>query len=132
MRAILTPDDLRKGDLISAGWHPVEIIGYEETEASAEAKNPGSTNCTFYFKIIDGPYKGTELKRLFNETAMGFGKALYATLGFPKTPDGGYELSTELFKQTIGSKLQVYVKRGESNRGNAFNDVQDFRPLEAK
>ncbi len=129
MRAILTPDDLRKGDLVPPGWYPVEIVNYEESEASAEAKNPGSTNCTFYFKVLDGAYKGTELKRLFNETAMGFGKALYATLGFPKTADGGYELSTELFMQTKGHKLQVYVKRATSNKGNEYNDVADFRPL---
>lgn len=129
MRAILTPDDLKKGELIEPGWHPAEIVDYEETEASDEAKNPGSTNCNFYFKIIDGPEKGKTARRLFNETAMGFGKNMYAALGFPRTPDGGYDVSTDLFKKTVGSKIQIYVKRGKSNLGNPFNDVQDFRPL---
>lgn len=129
MRAILTPDDLKKGDLAEVGWHPAEIVDYDETAASDDAKNPGSTNCNFYFKLIDGPNKGVTCKRLFNETALGFGKNLWKTLQFPYDAVKGYELSTELFKQTIGSKLKIYIKRGKSNRGNEFNDVTDFMPL---
>lgn len=130
MRVILTPDDLKKGELVDVGWHPAEIVRYDEGAASDDAKNPGSTNCNFYFKILDGPGKGVEVRRLFNETALGFGKALYATLGFPKTPDGNYELSSELFNRTVGSKLMIYIKRGKNNKtGSEFNDVQDFKPM---
>lgn len=129
MRAILTPDDLKKGDLMEVGWHPAEISDYTEEAASSEAKNPGSTNCIFHFKVLDGPNKGGHAKRLFNETALGFGKNLYKTLNFPYDPVKGYELSSELFRQAIGSKLKIYVKRGKSNRGNDFNDVTDFMPL---
>ena len=131
MRAVLSPDDLKKGDLISPGWHPAEIVDYDEAEASEEAKNPGSTNCNFHFKIIDGPEKGKTAKRLFNETALGFGKALWAVLFGPPDPVAGYptQLNTENFKAQIGKKLKIYVKRGKSNRGNEFNDVQDFQPL---
>lgn len=130
MRAILTPDDLKKGDLIPPGWYPAEIVDYDEAPASENAKNPGSTNCNFYFKVIDGPSKGATCKRLFNETALGFGKALWKTLKFPYDEVKGYDLSTDLFKQTIGSKLKIYIKRGKSNQGNEFNDVADFMPLE--
>lgn len=129
MRAILTPDDLKKGDLVEAGWHPAEISKYDENPASDDAKNPGSTNCNFYFKIIDGPFKGVESKKLFNETALGFGKTLWKTLGFPYDPVKGYVLTTQLFEQTVGHKLMIYVKRGKSNKGNEFNDVVDFRPM---
>lgn len=125
MRAILTPDDLKKGDLVEPTWHPVEIVDYKEEDA----KTDSSTNCIFFFKIIDGAAKGTQLRRMFNEKALGFGKNLWKTLAFPYDPVKGYELSTELFKQTIGSKLMVYVKRGKSDKGNEFNDVTDFRPL---
>lgn len=131
MRAILTPDDLKKGDLIEPGWHPAEIIRYDEEPASEEAKNPGSTNCNFYFKITDGPGKGIQCKRLFNETALGFGKNFWKTLGFPYDIVKGYELTTQLFEQTVGFKLMIYIKRGKSNKGNEFNDVQDFRPMSA-
>lgn len=129
MRAILTPDDLKKGDLAEVGWHPVEIVDYTEEEASAEAKNAGSTNCIFHFKILDGPNKGLAVKRLFNEVALGFGKNLWKTLGFPYDSVKGYELTSELFKQTIGHKLKVYIKRNKSNKGNEYNDVADFMPL---
>lgn len=129
MRRILSPDDLKKGDLAEPGWHPAEIVEYDESDASDDAKNPGSTNCNFYFKILDGASKGIVAKRLFNETALGFGKNLWKTLNFPYDPEKGYDLSTELFRQTVGHKLQIYIKRGKSNKGNDFNDVQDFRPL---
>lgn len=131
MRRILTPDDLKKGDLADPGWHPAEIIDYDESDASEDAKNPGSTNCNFHFKLIEpSPNKGIVVRRLFNETALGFGKNLWKTLQFPYDPEKGYDLSTELFRQTIGHKLQIYIKRGKSNKGNDFNDVQDFRPLQ--
>jgi len=127
MRAQLTPDDLKKGDLVNPGWYPVEIVDYEEKDANTDS----STNCIFHFKVLDGPFKGVTIKRLFNEKALGFGKNLWATLNFPFDPEKGYDLHTELFKSTIGRKLMVYVKRGESNKGNPFNDVADFKPLAA-
>ena len=125
MRAILTPDDLKKGDLVENGWHPAEIVEYKEKEAETDQ----STNCVFYFKIIDGAGKGVVCQRLFNEKALGFGKNLWKTLNFPYDPQKGYELSTQLFEQTVGHKLKIYIKRGKSNKGNEFNDVQDFQPL---
>ncbi len=129
MRIILTPDDLRKGDLMEPGWHPAEIVEYNEEPASENAKNPGSTNSIFTFKGIDGPNKGMTAVRYLNETAMGFGKSLYAALGFPKTANGGYELSTQLFEQSVGHKVMIYVKRGKSRTGSEFNDVADFKPM---
>jgi len=125
MRAVLTPDDLKKGDLVETGWHPAEIVDYAEKEADTDK----STNCIFHFKILDGPGKGVTPQKLFNEKALGFGKNLWKTLGLPYDTVKGYELTTELFKQTIGHKLKIYIKRGKSNKGNEFNDVSDFQPL---
>lgn len=125
MRAILSPDDLKRGELCDPGWHPMEIVDYKEEDADTD----GSTNCIFLFKILDGPGKGVQPRRLYNEKALGFGKALWKTLNFPFDPVKGYELSTELFRQTIGYKVQGYIKRGKSNKGNEFNDLVDFRPL---
>jgi hypothetical protein len=125
MRAILTPDDLKKGELVDVGWHPAEIVSYDEKPADTD----GSTNCIFGFKILDGPGKGVTPRTQFNEKALGFGKNMFAALKFPKDKSGGYELSTELFQKTIGSKLKIYIKRGKSNKGNEFNDVSDYQPL---
>lgn len=122
----LTPDDLKKGDLVEPGWHPMEIVDYEEKDADTD----GSTNCIFHFKILDGPGKGVTPRKLFNEKALGFGKSLWKTLNFPYDEVKGYSLSTELFRQTIGHKVQGYVKRGKSNKGNDFNDIVDFRPMQ--
>jgi hypothetical protein len=125
MRAILTPDDLKKGDLVEVGWHPAEIIEYKEEPADTDQ----STNCIFIFKILDGPGKGVQPRKLFSEKALGFGKNLWKTLQLPYDAQKGYELSTELFQQTVGFKCKIYVKRGKSNKGNEFNDVTDFMPL---
>lgn len=125
MRVILTPDDLKKGDLAEPGWHPLEIVDYTEEPADTD----GSTNCIFHFKIIDGPNKGISPRKLFNEKALGFGKSLWKALDLPYDPAKGYELSTELFRQTIGHKVKGYIARGKSNKGNEFNDIKDFVPL---
>jgi len=125
MKQFLTPDDLKKGDLAEPGWYPAEITDYNEKNADTDS----STNCIFTFKVLDGPSKGISPNKLFNEKALGFGKNLWKTLGFPFDPVKGYELSTDLFRKTIGYKLEVYIKRGKSNKGNEFNDIADFRPL---
>jgi hypothetical protein len=130
MRAALTPDDLKKGDLAENGWHPVEIVDYKEEDADTD----GSTNCIFYFKIIDGANKGVQPRKLFNEKALGFGKALWGVLFGPPDPVRGYtvdQLNSESFKAQIGKKLLIYIARGKSNKGNEFNDVKDFRPMTA-
>lgn len=126
MRVSLTPDDLKKGDLVQPpGWHPVEISDYKESPAESD----GSTNCTFYFKIIDGPAKGTPCQRLFNEKAMGFAKGLLAAVGYPKNAQGGYDIDSDQLKKMVGMKLKVYIEHGTSSKGNKFNDVKDYLPL---
>jgi hypothetical protein len=125
MRAVLTPDDLKRGDLAGTGWHPMEILEYEEKPAETD----GSTNCLFMFKILDGPSKGIVARKLFNEKALGFGKSLWATLIGPADSAKGYELTTEMFQSFVGKKLMGYIKIGKSNKGNEFNDLSDFRPL---
>jgi hypothetical protein len=127
-RATVTPDDLKRGDLVDPGWYHVVISDYSEKDA----KTDKSTNCFFTFKIQDGPFKGVQPRTMFNEKALGFGKALWATLGFPFDKDKGYDLSSDLFKQTPGAHLEIYVTRGKSENGNEFNDVKDYRPLQAK
>lgn len=127
MRAIVTPDDLKVGELIEPGWHVMELAEYSEKEAGTDK----STNCSFRFKVLDGPYKGYSAKAMFNEKALGMGKKLWAALQVPYDAEKGYALSTEMFEQIAAAKpkLKVYVKRGKSNQGNEFNDPADFQPL---
>mgnify|MGYP001616957570 CR=1 FL=1 len=133
MRVVLTPEDLKSGELAATGWNPMEVVNYEEKEAGENAKNPGSTNCIWTFKILDGESKGIEVSKLINENPKSLGhvsnRSLWNTFGFPKTTVGGYELSSELFEKTVGFKLMGYIKRGKSNQGNEFNDLVDFKPM---
>ncbi len=129
MRVILTPDDLKRGDLVPPGWYPCEIADYKEEEANKDK----STNCLFYFKVLEpDQFRGVMPRTQYNEKAMGFGKNLWATLELPKDSAGNYELSTELFRKTVGFKLEVYIARGKSDKGNEFNEVKDFRPIGGK
>jgi len=133
MRAILTPDDLKKGDLVEPGWYPLELTDYSEETVGKDAKNQGSLNCIFHFKIFDGPNKGVSPRTQFNETALGYGKALWAAFKIPFDKVKGYELSTELFKDLLAKKAKVkgYIKRGKNkDTGKEFNELADFQPLE--
>jgi hypothetical protein len=131
---VLTPDDLKKGDLVEPGWYPVLWYDYSEKEAGTDK----STNLFFHFKIVDGPSKGVSPQKMFNEKALGFGKNLWNTLkdlGHLKyDAEKGYNLSSELFKELVrkGIYMEIYIKRGKSDKGNDFNDVSDFRPIPKK
>lgn len=133
MRAVLTPEDLKKGELTDPGWYLSKIHGYEEkvTKGTPEKPSDGSTNAVFTFELLEGS-KGKKIDRYFNEKALGFGKNLYKALEFPLNAGGGYDLSTELFQQTVGSYVVVYIKRGQGTKG-PFDEIADFRkPTEAE
>jgi len=121
INSILTPADLLGNDIVP-GWYPAEIIKYEE----APSKGDQSTNCIFYFKIIgDGPTKGRELRRYFNEKSMFFGRNLWLTLGFVTKEKGG-SLTTPMMESSVGKKLSIYIKKDKDGK---FDTVEDFKPL---
>lgn len=125
MRAILTPDDLKKGDLVEPNWYPIELVEYREEDADTDK----STNSIFHFKIYDGPNKGVSPRTQFNEKALGYGKALWAAFEIPFDKVKGYELSTELFKSLVGKKIEGHIRRGKNkDSGKEFNELDDFRP----
>ncbi len=129
MRAILTPDDLKKGDLVEPGWYPAELHEYSEKEAATDK----STNCFFNFKILEGKEKGIAPTKMFNEKALGFGKELWTIMFGPPDKEKGWtgdQLCTDSFKAQVGKfKCMIYVKRGKSTNGNEFNDIAEFKPL---
>lgn len=127
INSIVTPEDLAKGEATPPGWYPAEVISYDEavTKGSDEKPSDGSMNAIFTFKLLDGPTKGKEFKRYFNEKSLGFGKNLWATLfGFDKKKGG--QLSTEMFRSAVGKKCEVYVKRDTSGK---WDTIEDYRPL---
>ena len=130
MRVVLNPDDLKERETILPGWYPAEITKYDEavTKDKDDKPSDGSMNSIFFFTILDGNYKGRELRRYFNEKFLGIGRHLYATLGFPKTANGGYEVSSELFQQTVGHKLMIYVIK---DKKTGYDTVEDFKKMAA-
>ena len=125
LNSVLSPEDLKRGELANPGWHPAEFVSYEEKAAETD----GSTNVILGFQIIDGPSKGIRANRLFNEKALGFGKALWKTFGFTTDAQGNLRITEDMIRSKLNTKLQIYIKTGISNKGNQFNDVADFRPL---
>jgi|SRR5579863_507118 len=130
MRVVLTPEDLKDRPNFLPGWYPAEIVKYDEAVVKDRDDKPsdGSMNSIFFFKILDGVHKDREIRRYFNEKFMSAGKHLYAVLGFPKTKDGGYEVSSELFQQTVGHKLMIYIIK---DKKTGYDSVEDYKPLAA-
>jgi hypothetical protein len=132
IRKILTPEDLAKGDLLEPGWYGARISKYieEPTKGTPEKPSDGSVNAIFVFAIYKN---GKEMKRYFNEKALGFGKDLYRALEFPYDPIKGYDLSSELFEQTVGSDVDVYVKRSLNKENNKpYDEIDGFRKFSGK
>jgi hypothetical protein len=128
MRVNLSAEDLAKGTLLDPGWHPCEIIKYEETPA----KTDRSTNCTSHLKVLAGAGKGATSKYLLNEKALGFGKNFFLALGakYVKNTEGKNELKDIILSnELVGKKVDVYFIRGTSSKGNDFNDAKDFAPI---
>lgn len=122
--SVMSPEQLRIGSLANVGWHPAEFVKYEEKLASTD----NSTNVFMTWKILDGPNKGLEFNVLFNEKAMGFGKALWTLWGFPKDEAGNLRVSDELIKSKLNSKAKIYVKHNE-NKGKVYNGIEDYMAL---
>lgn len=130
MRIQLTSDDLAAGEMIDPGWYACECIKYEEKPAGTDR----STNFILSWKTISGKSIGGRTKTLLNEKAMGFGKNLYIALGAKVVEDPVTKKKSltaiELSKDTtVGKKIDIYITRGTSNRGNDFNEAKDYAPL---
>lgn len=128
MKINLGADDLAKGTLVTPAWYACKITSYEEKPA----KTDRSTNALIGYSILVGEFKGAGGRSLFNEKAPGFAKSLLLALGAKIVDDGkgGKKLSADLNKETtIGKLVDIYFVRGESNKGNAFNDPKDFAPI---
>lgn len=123
--AVVTPEDLKKGDLVDPGSYPMELVDYIEEEA----KTDKSVNLIFKFKIFDGPNKGVSPQFRLNEKALGFGKELWVALGIPFDKEKGYNLSSDMMKAQVGKKVKGYIKRGKGNNDKEFNELVGFEPL---
>lgn len=127
MKISLGAEDLAKGQLVEPGWYPCEIKGYIEKPATTDR----STNAIGQLIILNGEFKGSGGRFLFNEKAMGFAKGFFKALGFVEkiNAKGEKELNAILDASVNGKKLDVYFVRGSSNKGNDFNEAKDYAPI---
>src|SRR5689334_13874164 len=96
MRFNVTPEDFLKGELAGLGWHPSQIIKWDDTKtAGATSKNPGSTVINVAFKIVAGPSKDKVVFQNFSEVAPAFMVPLLEALGatFNKKEQVTFEVS---------------------------------------
>jgi hypothetical protein len=129
-RIQLTDDDLSGGELVEPSWFACECTKYEEKPATTDR----STNYIMYWKVIGEKHKGARTRVLLNEKAMGFGKNLFLALGAKIVRDSvtGKQSMTPIelnAETTVGKKIDIYLARGTSNKGNDFNDAKDYAPL---
>lgn len=127
-KATFKDEDFLRGQPVTPGWHPSEIINYEEKTA----KTDGSMNYVFTHKIIDGPDKGKLVFNQFNEKAPGF---LLST-GFLEKGLGHKvdknKPTVELNKEnTVGKKMQINVMHQDYN-GTTQSKITGYGPLVMK
>jgi hypothetical protein len=130
IRSILTPEDLAERK-IDPGWYPGKIAAVTEevVKGSAEKPSDGSMNAVFLFEVKDPAkpdQKPRNIKRFFNEKALGFGRNLWYVTGLlTKNAKGPQELTFEMMQSLVGKEMLVYVKRNSAG----FDNIEDFRPL---
>jgi hypothetical protein len=128
MRARVTPDDLAAGTLVDPDWYPMEIVDYKEEAANTD----GSTNALITLKVLPGyrndKFKGARCRKLYNEKAMGFAAPLLVALGAKVDKETG--IDADLSEETLkGRRVDVHIRRGETNKKNPFNDPVEFAPI---
>jgi hypothetical protein len=131
IRSLLTPEDLaeRKTD---PGWYKGKIKDVkEEVVKGSEAKpSDGSMNAIFYFDVWtdtkNPDAKPREMRRYFNEKALGFGRNLWYVTGLlTKGSTKPQELTFEMMQSLIGKEMLVYIKKNTAG----FDNIEDWRPL---
>lgn len=117
----ITKDDVNAAKLLTPGWYPCKVTKYEETPAKETAKNPGSLNRNFQFRVTEGESEGVLLRTTFNE--------VFAPLLSQYIPAVGGEFlegKTYDLEDSVGKAILVHVKRGEY-LGKPTNEIDGFR-----
>lgn len=123
MKLRITPDDLKKGKLVTPGWYVAEVTDVTEKPAGTD----GSMNWNIQLKIIGTEFDGVPVYRTFNEKGAGFAVTFVEAFNVRIDEKSGVEID---LKRTVGKKLKIYVKNEMYN--NAMkNNVADFSPLES-
>ncbi len=116
-----TQKDINRGKLLDPGlWYRVKQVGVSE-ELS---KKGDSMNITVDFEVLNGPFQGCVLYRMFSEKAPGFAIPYFKAFGVEVKEGDDYN-----FDALNGRMIEVFVKHREYE-GKLSNDVIDFRPAD--
>lgn len=132
MKFQITPEDFLKGGLVVVGWHPTQIVKWDDTSKTAgdTAKHPGSQLINVEFKIVDGPEKGKILYHNFSEVAPAFMVPLLEALGAKFDKKTIVEI--EPTKASMeGKYVDCHVMRG-SYKGKPNSTIDLWRPFSGK
>lgn len=125
-RLTVTPDDLKKNQILEIDWYDAEVASY----SYEKSKDEKSFNNIFEFKIT-GPnpdHAGVKIKVWFNEKALGsreFVEFFKALSGKEVDRKAGFTMDDPA--QTKGMKLQVHVKP-DTFGGRENNKIDGYRP----
>lgn len=134
MKFNLTPDDFLKGKLVTPGWHPCEIVGYEEKTSKEKVdangnRVPPSMYVELKLKIVAGKESdvGVVLYQNFSEKAPGFIVPFLEAIS-GKTVEKKPQEITFTKEKLVGQKIDALVVRGNYNN-KPNNQVQEFKPF---
>lgn len=123
MRINISPEDLAKNKLIKPGWHPLEVVDYDERKS----KNGSSFNYIWTFRCLT-PGENAIFTLFFNEQVVGRMSGLVLALGAVETESG---VDVDLNKsELVGKTVKGNVFRGDYN-GQPKNDVSEWMPYSA-
>jgi hypothetical protein len=116
--------DVNRNRVVDAKeWLPAEVIAYTQKESKAG----DSINHIVDFRILNGPYEGMEVRNFFSEKFVAGVFPFWIACGGSIEADGG---SVDL-EATIGKQIQICVAPRTGDDGRTFNNILDFRPLDA-
>jgi hypothetical protein len=127
MKFQMTPDDFLKGGLAEIGWHPAQIVKWDDTSKTAgpTSKNPGSQLINVEFKMTAGPNKGKPAYTNFSEVAPGFMIPLLEALG--ATFDKKSTVTVEVTKASMEGKfVDIHLVPGSFN-GKPNRTIDAYR-----
>lgn len=123
----ISVSDQKRGETITPGWYPFEILDVTESKSGKDAKNPGSLNTVIKCKGLDKEAKDHIVYVQFNETAPGFVVPFAKALGWKL--DGKQEEKVMLDNKTIKGKKFLGLIGHNVYKGVTKNQFDDFRPL---
>lgn len=126
-RITVTPEDLKRSQILEPDWYPCEVVGYEYSRT----KDEKSMNHIYTFKVVHPEdAAGVQLKVWFSEKALGMMREFYEAIsGVKVDPKKGFTIDDP--NAAVKKRVDVNVING-SYLGRTQNSVNGFRPYSGR